>query len=67
MWPQRAHLLSSLTRLTGEEGILKWTADIQQAFKRMKAVFALDCMLRYPDHNHLFTSILMQATIKWVR
>jgi hypothetical protein len=54
VWPRRAHLLSSLTSLTGKQGQFEWTADHQQAYERMKAVLALECMLRYPDHNSPF-------------
>ena len=57
MWPRRAHLLSSLTNLTGK-GKFQWLPEHQKAFERMKALLAVDCMLRYPDHNkpfHIFT------------
>ena len=57
MWPRRAHHLADLTSLTGK-GKFEWLPKHQKAFERMKALLAVDCMLRYPDHNlpfHVYT------------
>jgi hypothetical protein len=57
MSPQRSHLLTPLTNLTGR-GRFVWEPEHQLSFKIMKAMIAQDCMLRYPDHNkpfHIYT------------
>jgi hypothetical protein len=57
MWPRRAHLLATLTSLTGK-GKFQWLPEHQKAFDRMKALLSVDCMLRYPNHNkpfHIYT------------
>ena len=50
MWPRRSHILAPLTDLTGTK-TFEWTPTCTQAFKRMKAMMAMDTMLAYPDHN----------------
>jgi hypothetical protein len=54
MFPKCLHILAPLTALVGGKGPLKWNAECQQAFERMKAVMAKDAFLRYPDHNKPF-------------
>jgi hypothetical protein len=60
MFPQRSHLLTPLTNLTGK-GRFVWEPEHQLAFKIIKAMIAQDCMLRFPDHNKPF-HIYMDAS-----
>ena len=52
MFPRRAHLLASLTQLTGKgKSPFIWTTTHQQAFDSLKSLIVRDCMTHYPDHN----------------
>ena len=52
MFPRRAHLLASLTQLTGKgNSPFIWTTTHQQAFDSLKSLIVRDCMTHYPDHN----------------
>ena len=50
MYPQRSHVLTPLTSLTGK-GPFVWTDEHQKAFDEMKALMSADALLQYPDHN----------------
>lgn len=50
MWPSRAHVLKPLTDMTGKK-TFSWTPEMEEAFKKMKAILCQDCMSAYPDHN----------------
>ena len=71
LWPRCAHYLTNITTLT-RKGKFVWTEKHQKAFEQMKALLAVDCLLRYPDHNlpfHIYTdasdyqmgTVIMQA------
>ena len=53
MWPKRSHVLAPLTHLTGKT-VFEWNAACDKAFDEMKALAAMDTLLRYPDHNKPF-------------
>ena len=57
MWPSRAHVLKPLTDMTGKK-TFAWTDEMDESFKKMKAILCMDAMSAYPDHNkpfHIYT------------
>ena len=59
MWPSRAHILAPLTEKTGNDQpkdakSLVWTDEMDEAFKKIKALIAADAFIAYPDHNKPF-------------
>ena len=57
MWPSRAHVLKPLTDMTGKKKF-EWTDEMDESFKKMKAILCMDAMSAYPDHNkpfHIYT------------
>ena len=56
MWPCRSHILAPFTALSGlpKKAPIKWTQELDTAFRQMKAVLAEDALMAYPDHNHPF-------------
>ena len=56
MWPRRAHVMVSLTRLTGDVP-WDWKRKCQFAFDEIKVVLASDCMNRYADLEKPFTIV----------
>ena len=56
MWPRRSHILAPFTALSGlpKKAPIKWTQELDTAFRQMKAVLAEDALMAYPDHNHPF-------------
>ena len=57
MWPSRAHILKPLSDLTKHKKFV-WTPEADAAFKKMKAVLAMDVLCAYPD-------IQIPAIIRW--
>lgn len=56
MWPQRSHIMTPLTEITGKQFI--WNKPQQKAFDKMKALIAADALMQYPDPNlpfHIYT------------
>jgi hypothetical protein len=53
MWPQRSHILSPLTELTGATHFC-WEQQRQSEFKQMKKLLAADAMFAYPDQNFFY-------------
>lgn len=53
MWPCQAHLMKSLTELTGK-GCFVWTDRQQEVFDTLKSVMAADCLNAYSNYNKLF-------------
>jgi hypothetical protein len=56
-WPRRAHILAPLTSKTGCKNF-QWTAEMQEAFQKMKALLTADVLTAYPNHRlpfHIFT------------
>ena len=53
MWPRRSHILAPFTALSGlpKKAPIKWSPELDIAFKQMKAVIAEDALMAYPDHN----------------
>ncbi len=53
MWPSRAHILKSLTDLSGLKKKVKipWTPAMQMAFDKIRCLMAADVLSAYPDHN----------------
>jgi hypothetical protein len=56
MWPSRAHILKPLTNQSSlkKRAPIKWTDDMQQAFKKMRLLMAADALAAYPNHNKRF-------------
>ena len=50
MWPRWSHILAPLTELTGKKTFV-WNAEHGEAFKKMKALVAMDALLAYPDYS----------------
>jgi hypothetical protein len=65
MWPQRSHILTPLTELTGK-GTFVWEPRHQKAFDKMKALIASEAMLNYPVIIFLSIFIPTPATINLV-
>jgi RNase H-like domain found in reverse transcriptase len=54
MWPQRSHLLASLSSLTSAKAKWNWTLDCQNVFEDMKRLIAKETLLTYPNFKKLF-------------
>ena len=56
MWPRRSHVLAPFTSLSGlpKKTPIRWTKELDIAFRQMKAVIAEDALMAYPDHNAPF-------------
>ena len=54
IWSRQSHLLQSLTALTPTKVTIKWTDFEQQAFNKIKQIFARDNLTIYPDFNEPF-------------
>ena len=56
MWPSLAHILKPLTDLSGmkKRAPISWTLEMDDDFKKMKRIMAVDALAAYPDHNQRF-------------
>ncbi|KAE8894606.1 hypothetical protein PF005_g27580 [Phytophthora fragariae] len=50
-WPQRAHMLAPLTRLTSKLVPWEWNAEHQDAFDKLKASMQRATLLHFPDYD----------------
>ena len=59
MCPRSSHILAPSTKLSGlpKRSKLKWTDEVEVAFKQMNAVIAEDEIMAYLDHN--------QRVLRW--
>ena len=58
MWRRRSHVLSPLTRLTGDKVKWQWGNEEQSAFDEMKKVISKEALLAFPGFNkefHVYT------------
>ena len=53
MWKKRSHILSPITKLTGNKKF-KWGEEQEKAFNNIKAVMIQETMLAYPNFNETF-------------
>ena len=58
LFPHCSQILAPLTSLgnlpKGTKLGKLWTTECNEAFEKMKAIVAADCLLTYPDHNKPF-------------
>ena len=57
MWPKQAQKISTLSDKSGKK-TFRWTPEIDNAFKQMKAILSADVLMVYPNHNkpfHIYT------------
>ncbi len=56
MWLSCAHILKPLTDQSGlkKRAPIKWTAEMQKAFDKMRLLMAADALIAYPDYNKWF-------------
>ena len=54
VWPQRAHILAPLSKMTSANVKWNWTEECQQAFDKMKMLIAKETLLTYPDFSKPF-------------
>ena len=56
MWPSQSHIFNTLTDLSGmkKRAPIRWTLEMEDAFKKMKRLMALYALAAYPDHNQRF-------------
>ncbi len=50
IWPKWAHLLTLLSDKSGKKTFY-WTPEMDNVFKIMKTIFAVDVFMTYPNHN----------------
>ena len=58
LWPRCAHVLASLSKLTGTKPFV-WDKRKEKAFNAMKALLASNCINKYPDFTktfHIYTA-----------
>lgn len=51
VWPQRAHLLAPLTRLTSKNVPWQWNTEHQSAFDKLKASMQRSTLLHFPNYE----------------
>lgn len=53
IWPSRPHVLKFLTNwaVLKQRARIKWTPDMENVFKQMKLLMAMDALAAYPNHN----------------
>ena len=54
MWAKQSHLLKTLTALTSNKVVFKWTHIEQKALNEIKRIVTCDALLIYPDFNKCF-------------
>ncbi len=56
MWPSHANILKPLTDQSGfkKKAPIKWTDEMQKAFKEMHLLMAADALAAHPNHNKQF-------------
>ena len=54
MWPQRAHIMAPLSKMTSTKEKFLWTEEHSQAFQNMKLLIARETLITYPDFNKTF-------------
>ncbi|MGH7974471.1 MAG: reverse transcriptase domain-containing protein [bacterium] len=54
MWRHRSAILAPLSKATSKNQRWKWTAEMQQAFDKIKAMLSKEVLLSYPDFSKPF-------------
>ena len=56
MWPSRAHVLKTFTKLSGmkRRATIIWTLELDDVFKKIKRLMAAYALSAYPYHNQRF-------------
>ena len=56
MWPSHAHVLQPLTDASGLKKWqqIKWTDEMEKAYKKIKSLMTADALLSYHDHSRKY-------------
>jgi hypothetical protein len=52
--------------MTGKKKF-SWIEDMDESFRKIKAILAMDALAAYPDHNKRSKSTLRHLIIRWAR